>query len=541
MKPWLTLKTRSTSRMTGLCLLILSSVSACATRFQGFEASQNTEKSPPLERHCKDVQPKECAEKMALFVLFEQTRNIKEIYKDGVFQNDLPREYQAANQVTFRLPYFIFEMGTAWFQTAQIAAMPDFITKYHIIKGEGGRSYFKFPVHPVATEDYKSKLGGVSYRFVEAADSEFLVSPTASERTLIRNLEETDPGGSYMIKVSLPLQINNRPRVVYPTEMKRGIWFSQQLDSYLASAKDFLFFFRDTFGAYPRGEDNALGATVFREFPAEFYASGRRVVPLFSFLAKDETGKPLFMRSMPTEASDEAKWSWFSKQVLEPLLAATRHISYERGMGMQLHSQNLTIELTADLSRSSGRFGYRDLGGSFFDLPGALVKDSALPSFDTIRDLQRELGLAYFKGNSLLDWTHYFLKNQVSDLFAIQMAAHGAITKDVREQWKRAAWDLMVEDYKNSYFGRWSQRVSGLSPSDSLPASHNAFSLIDQKREDPHFLESLLWWKRGNFYLGVDKENTGVYALGLPGSTPSSDFGDLLEPFKIRPLIRASR
>lgn len=540
MHEWLTRKARSTVGMIGFWIFVVCSLNACATRFSAFEMSQRAEKNSGFTQHCREVQPKECAEKVALFVLYEQTRNIKDIYKDGVFQNGLPTEYQAASQVTFRLPYFIFEMGTEWFQTAQIEKVPDFIAKYHVIQGEDGKSYFKFPVHPVAVQDYKSKLVGVPYRFVEAADSEFLVSPTASERTLVRNLEETTPGGSYMIKVSLPVEINNRARVVYPTEMKRGVWFSQQLGGYFASAKDYFFFFRDPFGAYPRGKKEALGATVFREFPPEFYASGRRVVPLFSFLAKDEKGKPLFLRSMPPHANTEIAWSWFTQQVLEPLLAATRHVSYEKGMGMQLHSQNLTIELTADLSRTTGRFGYRDLGGSFFDLPGALVKGQELPSFDTVRDFQRELGLSYFKGNSLLDWTHFFLKSQVSDLFAIQMAAHGVISRDLRERWKRAAWELMVADYNTTYRGRWMMREAGLEPVSSLPASHTTCLLVDEK-EEPSLDKNLVWWRRGNFYVGVDQENTRVFALGLPVRDPSQDYGSLLEPSKVRSVARASR
>lgn len=480
---------------------------------------QETERLP-RRPHCRDVQPVECKEKLRLFIEFEQKRNIKDIYRDGVFQNDMPVEFRAETGRSFALPYLLINTGSKILATQSVSEQtPGFISKHHIVADTSGGSLFKFPIHPIAVEYYREMLKGTEYTFVPSDDSEFVVTPTASERTLIRNLEEREPGGSYMIKVSLPIAINNRSRELYPTEMKRGIWFSKRLSDDFGGALKSFFFFLEPYGAYPRTvEGRALAATVFRTFPDEFYDSGTRTIPMFSYLAADETAKPLFFKSIPdsvTKAGENEVWNWYLVTILRSLLDRIKAVSYEMGIGLQLHSQNTLIELDASLSKPTGRFGYRDLGGSFYDLPGALVLDRKLPDFSTVQDIQREIGLAYFKGNSLLDWTLFFFKKQVSDLFIIQMASHGLVGKNTRDRWKGLAWKLAIDDYRGAYKAQWRNAVPGLLPASRLPPTHFAFSLYPEENEPPS-LDHIKWYQRNQFFLGIDEAANRVAALGLP-------------------------
>jgi hypothetical protein len=481
-----------------------------------YNQSQKVAKRP----HCRDVRPAECKEKLELFVHFEQKRNIKNIYKDGVFQSDMPEEFRAENGRSFTLPYFMINSKSQFFSVQSMdERIPAFIADHHYVKDSNGGTLFKFPVHPIAVEYYREALKGTEYTFVPAEKSEFLVTATASERTLVRNLEDREPGGSYMIKVSLPIEINNRSRELYPTELKRGLWFSKRLTDDFSDALESFFFFLEPYGAYPRSSDGrALGATVFRTFPEEFYESGTRTIPLFSYLAEDETGKPLFFKSIPAAATKQSEtdiWNWYVVTILRKFLDRIKAVSYEMGIGLQLHSQNTLIELDESLSKPTGRFGYRDLGGAFYDLPGALVLDKRLPDLSSVRDIQRETGLAYFKGSSLLDWTLFFFKKQISDLFIIQMSSHGLATKKTRDYWKALSWKLAVDDYRGSYSAQWRNAAPGLLPVSKLPKTYYSFSLYPEDAEPPS-LDHLKWYQRDRFYLGVDEALNRVTALGLP-------------------------
>jgi hypothetical protein len=507
-------------------LLLLGAVTILmGCRTHSWLNSADTSDYNPIQKaerrpHCRDVQPVECKEKVQLFIEFEQKRNIKNIYRDGVFQSDLPAEFRAESGNSFALPYFMIDMKSQFFVAQSMNEQtPSFISKHHIVSDVSGNAIFKFPIHPIAVEYYKRMLEGTEYVFVPADKSEFVVTATASERTLIRNLEDKEPGGSYMIKVSLPIEINNRSRELYPTELKRGLWFSKRLSDDFSPALKSFFFFLEPFGAYPRAADGrALSATVFRTFPEEFYETRTRTIPMFSYLAEEETGKPLFFKSIPARATklgETEVWNWYVLTILRTFLDRIKAVTYGMGIGLQLHSQNTLIELDASLTKPTGRFGYRDLGGAFYDLPGALVLDKKLPDLSSVRDIQREIGLAYFKGSSLLDWTLFFFKKQISDLFIIQMASHGLATSKTRDYWKALAWKLAVDDYRSSYKGQWRNAAPGLLPSAQLPSSHFAFSLYPEESE-PSSLDHIKWYQRGKFYLGIDQEADRVAALGLP-------------------------
>jgi hypothetical protein len=382
-----------------------------------------------------------------VFVHHEQNDNIKEIYKQGVFDTELPEKYQSDQQASFRLPYFLIPLDSPELRQVQIDAMPADIARLQVIEKKG-KKFFKYLVHPAVLNYHKEKFGG-KFDSVSQNKSEFLASPTASERTLVL----VEPASAhYMVKLNLPLKINHRDRTMYPTEIKRGVWLTAAFHDVFAKNPDLknkFFIFDESFGVYPKVNGEALGGIVFREFSPDFYEPNKEVMPLFTLLALNPaTQKPLFFDYMKP---GQDPWLWFEGSVLNPFLEIINKVTYEEAFSLELHSQNVVVKVDT-AKKQIDSYGYRDLGSTHLDFFTLNATHMAIPRLEMVQDAKRELGGAYAKKTEL-EWLKYFFKNQISDLFFIQMAAHGLITREQREAYKKKAWDKVVENHQSHYQG----------------------------------------------------------------------------------------
>jgi hypothetical protein len=383
------------------------------------------------------------------FLHSEQNQNIKEIYRKGVFDSELPPEYQSDTQAKFRLPYFLIPVNSPEFrQIGGEGTIPPALAEFQFVN-VGDTRYFKHVVHPAVLDQYLEKFAG-KFKLVSGEKSEFLVAPTASDRTLVV-LEPAE--ANYMAKLSLPLEINHRNRTLYPTEIRRGVWLTQVFKDIFArtpSLEKHFFIFGEPYGTYLKVNDEVLGGIVFREFSADVYAEGKKVIPLFSLLSIDkETGKPVFFKYM---SPGETPWGFFRRSVLGPLIEILNIVTYKEGVSLEWHSQNLMVEIDTINNRMTGRYGYRDLGSTHLDFYSIRNQQKKIPRFEMIGDAERELGGAYSKRTER-EWLYFFMKEQVFDLFFIQMAAHGIITRDEREIFKKKGWGSLVQNHLKNYQG----------------------------------------------------------------------------------------
>ncbi|MBL7669134.1 MAG: hypothetical protein JNM39_01495 [Bdellovibrionaceae bacterium] len=383
------------------------------------------------------------------FLHLEQTQNIKGIYRSGVFDSQLPPEFRSDNQVKFRLPYFLIPVESP--ELRQINAggpLPAALVNFQFVT-QGGVRYFKHIVHPAVLSHYLEKLES-KFRLVSGEESEFLAAPTASDRTLV---VLDPPGANYMVKLSLPLEINHRNRTLYPTEIRRGVWLTEVFGDIFVrnpSLSNSFFIFTEPYGAYLKVDNDVFAGVIYREFSQEVYEKGKKVVPLFSLLSIDkETGKPVFFKYM---TPGETPWGFFSRNILSPLLEILNVVTYKEGISLEWHSQNLVAEIDTVNNRLTRRYGYRDLGSTHLDFYSIRNQQKLIPRFEMIGDAERELGGAYSKRTER-EWLYFFLKEQVFDLFFIQMAAHGIITRDERENFKKKAWVSVVQNHLKNYKG----------------------------------------------------------------------------------------
>jgi len=388
-----------------------------------------------------------------LFVHHEQNDNIKDIYRTGVFDTQLPEQYQSDHQARFHVPYFLIPLDSPELRQVKAGGIPANIAHHHVIE-KNGVKYFKYLVHPAVLDYHKEKFAK-KFTFVPDSQSEFLAAPTASERSLVL----VEPYNvDYMVKVNLPLEINHRDRTMYPTEIKRGVWLTKVFRDMFERRPDIkkkFFVFDESFGAYPKVNGEALGGMIFREFPKDFYTEGTEVMPLFTLLALNpKTGKPLFFDFIK---KGEDPWNWFEKSVLNPFKEIINTVTYEEGISLELHSQNVVVQVDTKNKTLTGRYGYRDLGSTHLDFYTLYATQSPVPYLDMIQDPKRELGGAYAKKTEL-EWLNYFFKRQISDLFFIQMAAHGLITREEREIYKKKAWQEIIVNHKEHYLGNLSER-----------------------------------------------------------------------------------
>ncbi|MCK5073898.1 MAG: hypothetical protein KAQ98_10765 [Bacteriovoracaceae bacterium] len=363
---------------------------------------------------------------------YEQTRNIKEIYQKGVFDSSLPKQFSADSRAIFKVPYYLIPETNNSLERLESVNISDNIKKHYSLIIDG-KKYFRFPVHPTAINYYQSVFKDA--QFVDANESTIIAIPTSSDRTLLM-VDSAFPDASvHMAKLSIPLEINNNQRAVWQQEIRRSIYMTNIIEqSDIKNKGKMGFVFPETYGCFPKKDKN-LGGFIVREIPSKFYDKSNRYVPMFSFLSTESsTQKPLFFRYM-SKHDKQMPYKWLKKNIIDNINNIIDEWHVKKGITFEMHSQNLLIQINEQDRKLTGKFAYRDLGGAIFDIVQRTSRGLDI-SLDKIilDDLKTKLSM-----NQSFVSVRDFYKKQIVDLFIIQMASHGLITREERELMKKQA------------------------------------------------------------------------------------------------------
>lgn len=202
--------------------------------------------------------------------------------------------------------------------------------------------YLYFYIHPRATFQFVELLKNIKITQVPA-------DPTSSPRTFFIN-------DDWMVKVSLPFVIQKGLRTLYPLQMQRAIAVNdllQELDGFN--------FLPEPLALYDLTPQNPFGL-IFRKIPDRVKQSGHTLVPLLSYVAREQ-GESLLARD--AKAHHMSKEEFALKKILPKLIEHFRQAA-SIGVVLEAHQQNILLELDED-HFFAHEIWSRDLDGARID------------------------------------------------------------------------------------------------------------------------------------------------------------------------------
>lgn len=276
---------------------------------------------------------------------------------------------------------------------------------------------YRFFVHPEAYNHFRSLHQDKSIRWVTPEESEFIATPTSSYRSLaIRRVAKGDRGehqpakGStpFIVKVGVGGAVLGSDRWLSISEVERSVQSQIAFDG--MKRKKFngesrgghpgseLLVFPESLGLSlknvehypPLGEDQKpvkASGVIIREFPQELLKGNCRIVSMAALMSTEKTkGKNALITQMAQGEEEIARLpliyqimqatikagkaensaDFVEKYLIKGYIDAIEAVTFQEGMTLEPHSQNLCIVLNNDLTPRG--FAYRDHGGIWIDI-----------------------------------------------------------------------------------------------------------------------------------------------------------------------------
>ena len=344
----------------------------------------------------------------------EQTRQNKDMWPEGFFPNEVSSAYRSENAPKFGLGYYLVPESLADFSTAD-SLSPGIKSQLFVEKD--GKKYYRLFVHPESIKYYAFLKDAC--QFVSGEKSEFLASPTMSDRSLVVwNQHEPKPT-AFIAKVSLDLKILNSPRLVGRSEAERSITNQRALEAIGPEALG-----KMNFGYFPETaalslkqerfaqmKDKKLGGQVIREIP-ESVASGKiQWANMASLMSSTDGKEPLIFKVI--EKSGLTPEQFVQRYMVDGFMKTYEELAFNRGLGFEPHAQNLGMELNADFS-PTGKWIYKDFGGLWPD-PIAMANHPELIKIYQANPKAEVFHFAEGRSYTINGFTNYF-RRQVFEL-----------------------------------------------------------------------------------------------------------------------------
>lgn len=217
--------------------------------------------------------------------------------------------------------------------------------------------FVRFCVHPTILSNIKvPKI----QELVSLEESSLTVTPTSSTRTVF--VIDND-NVAHCVKLHLPLRISRFQRDVDFEVVQHCVTVSQDLEN-IINFKDFAFF-RETIGmtltTQDKKKDWGFLIREMRPFPP--LSETRTLIPFFSLYGTDmnDPKQPPLLVRLVSKSQMRPK-RYVVKHILYPVVDSFLKAFTQRGILLELHSQNTVLELDENFTPS--RIVYRDLDDS---------------------------------------------------------------------------------------------------------------------------------------------------------------------------------
>ncbi len=270
-------------------------------------------------------------------------------------------KFSPAEGATFKLPYIPIPEDALEF--AYVSKLVDPATERAAKFKFGGKTYFRFFVHPNIGEPYGDliKKYGIVYHY--------LATTTSSPRSLIV-IDPDRPKEVLWIKPSLHKKIDGSVRINHPKKVRRAVLNSEAMARIPQEALDQynIGLMVEPVAITPKGKE---AGTIFRTVSPELLepAPGRSWLPAFSLKAPGKSGKPMVWEMI--EKSEQKPADFITDRIVRPLLAAYLNLGVNEGLPGELHTQNFYYELNRK-GLPTGRIILKDNDGFRFDVEMAL-------------------------------------------------------------------------------------------------------------------------------------------------------------------------
>lgn len=314
-----------------------------------------------------------------------------------------------------KLGYFIVPASKIQLSTAP-SLSPE-VAKEMEMKNEKGEVVgYRFFVHPNGYEHFRSLHKDDDITYVSPEHSEFIGTPSSSYRSwIVRHVKEEKAEQEgwealegtvpFIIKLGVDGAVLGSDRWLTPSEIDRSVQSQVAFDG--MDSKHFrnktpggdLFIFAESMGLvlknipeYPgkaqKGAPGKESGVLVREFPAEFLKGQCKIISLASLMSVERTkpenrglcalnhSDPVTTEQLPLiyeviQATIKAGLvtspeEFVEKYLIEGYLAAIKKVTFEEGLTLEPHSQNLLMVLNND--NTPRGFAYRDHGGIWIDL-----------------------------------------------------------------------------------------------------------------------------------------------------------------------------
>lgn len=290
-----------------------------------------------------------------------------------------------------------------------------------------GNKYYRFFVHPLAYEHFRSLHNDREILFVGQEQSDLMGTPSSSYRSwVVRSVEQAKNGTwiakenstPFVLKLGVPGSILGFERWLKPGEIERSLYAQMALDDmpsnvFLKSetGSDNFYIFPENMGlmlqniqGYPPKVDQAdevirESGLIIREFPPEML-NGQSHILSFAALMSPERVKPENNGiGSPFEAQNTAdlpliyevieatvraglvenSYEFIEKYLLEAYLSSIEDILFKEGFRPEPHSQNLLLVLNPNFTPKG--FAYRDFGGFWIDVATRGLEDKDVSIF----------------------------------------------------------------------------------------------------------------------------------------------------------------
>lgn len=276
---------------------------------------------------------------------------------------------------------------------------------------------YRFFVHPEAYDHFRSLHSDPSVRYISPEDSEYIVTPTSSYRSLvIRRVQENARGvmnpakGSvpFIVKVGVGGSVLGSDRWLSTNEIQRSIQSQIAFDG--MDRKIFngemrggnpaseLLIFSESMGMilkgikhYPPPSEDKVpsksSGVIIREFPKAMLEGNCKIVSMAALMSCEKVKKehkkvcqlakgkeeysqlPLIYQIMEATIcakKAESPENFIQKYLIKGYIDAIEAVTFQEGMTLEPHSQNLCMVLNNDLTPRG--FAYRDHGGIWVDI-----------------------------------------------------------------------------------------------------------------------------------------------------------------------------
>lgn len=378
----------------------------------------------------------------------------------GKFLSDMDAQFDPAavvpgsNKIGFqmKLGYFIVPFSKILKSEASSLSL-GIAKEMEVRDANGNLAGYRFFVHPSAYDHFRVLHGHQGLVYVSSEDSEYIGTPTSSYRSWIvrrvkegqGNWEPANGSVPFIIKLGVEGSVLGSDRWLSTGEIERSIRSQIAFDEMdrtrfkgTVPGGDF-FVFKETMGlvldlpAYCESVEKASGVIV-REFPEEFLNGECRIISFAGLMSAERVkteNRGLCAIHPSTSVGTEqlpliydviqatmnaglarSPEEFLEKFLITGYLTVIKHVTFEEGLRIEPHAQNLLMVLNND--NTPRGFAYRDHGGVWVDLATRGMKGkSNLPFYRAKGEAHKLFKSQNFITKGYIDSYSWFYRYQV--------------------------------------------------------------------------------------------------------------------------------